>query len=91
MIISKMKCFLGRMMITRCALDCSRLSGTFDVYGITVGGILPYLGLGKGRKSCKIAEISTSLTPLQMADFFNIFWEKASGSRETHLKVLSCY
>ena len=69
------------MMINRCALDCSRLSGTFDGYGITVRGILPYLGLGKGRKSCKIAEISTSLTPLQMTDFQH-FLEKKPLARE---------
>ena len=56
-------------MTNRCALDSFRLSGTFGVHGITVGGILPYLGLGKGRKSWKIVEISTSLTPLKMTDF----------------------
>ena len=63
-------------MTDRCALDSSRLSGTFGVHSITVGGILPYLGVGKGWKITKIVEISTSLTLLKMTDFSTFFENK---------------
>ena len=65
--------FWGRMMINQSVLHFSKLSGTFGVLGITVGGILPYLGLGKGRKITKIVEISEPLTPLNMTVFSTFF------------------
>ena len=70
------------MMINQSALHSSTLSGTFGVHGITVGGILPYLGLGKGRKITKIVEISTPLTPLQMTGFQHFFENKPLASQK---------
>ena len=52
---------MRRTLIIRCALNSSKLSATFGGYATIVGGIISYLALGKGRKSCKIVEISACL------------------------------
>ena len=72
---------MSRMVMIRCALDALRSSGSFGVHGIIAGRILPDLGLGKGRKSWKIAEISTPLTPLKMTHF-SLFQENKAPTRE---------
>ena len=62
------------MMIIRCALNASRLSGSFGVHGIIAWGILSDLRLRKGWKSWKIAEISTPLATPKTPNF-RLLWK----------------